>query len=107
MGSTGWVSTWATWKKSPKEGGGGTDKTAITPMKAEKLAKEVGGGTDKTDTTPVVLLPPCAVCGGIVRWDDHGVQRCRACWPTPLTQKARQAERAYQGTSHARHARKE
>jgi hypothetical protein len=25
--------------------------------------------------------PPCAVCNGPERWDDHGILRCVACWP--------------------------
>ena len=24
---------------------------------------------------------PCVVCGGSERWDDHGIWRCRRCWP--------------------------
>jgi hypothetical protein len=94
MGTTGWVSTWATWEKSPKEGGGVTDKTDKTPLEGQKSAKTERGGTDKTDKTPVALDIPCAVCDGVVRWNDHGVQRCRSCWPTPLTRRAREAEQA-------------
>ena len=75
MNATEWVSAWATWQKSPNEG---------------------GGGTDKTDKTPLLLLPPCAVCGGDIRWNDHGVQRCRTCWPTPLTRRALKAEQTAQ-----------
>jgi hypothetical protein len=26
-------------------------------------------------------LPPCALCGGDERWDDHNVLRCVACYP--------------------------
>ena len=26
-------------------------------------------------------LPPCAVCQGVDRWDDHGTTRCLACYP--------------------------
>jgi hypothetical protein len=96
MSTTGWVSTWATWEKSPEEGGRGTDKTDKTVPGAEKSSKEGGGGTAKTDKTPdgLVAVLPCAVCGGVVRWNDQGVLRCVACWPTPLTRKARAAERA-------------
>src|SRR5262249_15829973 len=25
--------------------------------------------------------PPCALCGGTARWDDHGTLRCAACYP--------------------------
>jgi hypothetical protein len=28
-----------------------------------------------------VRSPPCAVCGGIERWDQEGVWRCVTCWP--------------------------
>jgi len=27
------------------------------------------------------LLIPCAVCGGITRWNDRGTLRCSRCWP--------------------------
>jgi hypothetical protein len=26
-------------------------------------------------------LPPCALCGGAERWDDHGILRCVTCYP--------------------------
>jgi hypothetical protein len=32
------------------------------------------------------ITPPCALCGGCNRWQDHGVQRCVACYP-PLAQQ--------------------
>jgi hypothetical protein len=68
----------------------------LTLARVEKNAKNERGGTDKTDITPVVLDMSCALCGGGVRWNDHGVQRCRTCWPTPLTRRALEAERAEQ-----------
>lgn len=34
-------------------------------------------------------LPPCAVCGGVDRWCDVEVWRCRTCWDSPLTIQAR------------------
>jgi hypothetical protein len=26
-------------------------------------------------------IPPCALCSGNNRWDDHGILRCVACYP--------------------------
>jgi hypothetical protein len=80
---------------------GVADKTAKTASVAEKSAKESMGGTAKTDKTTGMLAEviPCAVCGRVVRWNDQGVLRCVTCWPTPLTRKARAAERAYERTS--------
>src|SRR5262245_6668706 len=62
----------------------------------EKSTKGGEGVTDKTAKTPLATEIPCAVCGGVVRWNDHGVQRCRTCSPDPLTRKTRAAERAEQ-----------
>ena len=44
---------------------------------------ETGAG----DGSPEPLTPayPCVVCGQTERWDDHGIWRCKACWPQPLT----------------------
>jgi hypothetical protein len=111
-------SQWLDWKKTPETregvtaktdktsfspvaisqeaGGGVTDKTDKTPSVEQKTAKEPVGVTDKTDKTPNDGIPPCACCGGAVRWQDHGVSRCVACWPSPLTHKALAAERVYQ-----------
>jgi len=95
-------------QKSAKEGGGATDNTDKTAVEAQKSPKEGGGATDNTDKTPLLLLPPCAVCGGETRWNDHGVQRCLACWPTPLTRHTLTAEqreqtrrRHHEGAEHA------
>jgi hypothetical protein len=43
---------------------------------------------------PESFMPhfPCVVCGAQDRWNDHGVWRCRQCWPEPLTQAARRVE---------------
>ena len=48
---------------------------------------------------PAEVMVPCLACGSQERWNDHGVQRCRTCWPHPLTRKTREAERAYQRTA--------
>ena len=44
---------------------------------------------------PAPLTPhyPCVVCGKAERWDDAGIWRCMACWPPPLTEATRLAER--------------
>src|SRR5262245_6026011 len=96
MSATTWVSTWATWEKSSNEQGGGTAKTDKTSMAGQKTSNTGVGGTDKTDKPPPQRFPACAVCGGDARWNDHGVQRCRTCWPTPLTRRALEAEQTAQ-----------
>jgi hypothetical protein len=93
-------SRWAGWRKSPKEGGGATDKTDTTAFLGENATERLGGATAKTDTTarsaPMTPAAPCALCGGQERWNDAGTWRCIACWPTPLTRATREAERQYQ-----------
>jgi hypothetical protein len=32
---------------------------------------------------PLTQYYPCVVCGSPERWDDHGIWRCVACWPSP------------------------
>jgi hypothetical protein len=29
----------------------------------------------------ICTIPPCFLCGGNERWDDHGILRCVACYP--------------------------
>jgi hypothetical protein len=38
---------------------------------------------------PLTPQYPCVVCGIVDRWDDHGVWRCRACWPPEAMGKRR------------------
>ena len=35
----------------------------------------------RADPLAEVLPPPCAVCGGVERWEHVGVWRCVRCWP--------------------------
>ena len=35
----------------------------------------------RADPPATVRPPPCAVCGGVERWDDQGTMRCVTCWP--------------------------
>ena len=37
--------------------------------------------TPSSDAPAPVL--PCALCAGIERWNDGGILRCVACWPSP------------------------
>jgi hypothetical protein len=30
---------------------------------------------------PLSPTSPCTVCGNDSRWNDHGIWRCKACWP--------------------------
>ena len=88
------------WQKMPETAERGTDKTDKIPATTVEIFHEVlERGTDKTDKIPTgEATPPCACCGGVARWQDHGVARCVACWPSPLTRKALEAERVYQRT---------
>jgi hypothetical protein len=38
---------------------------------------------------------PCYACQGTQRWNDAGIWRCRACWPTPLTTQARKGTKKW------------
>ena len=45
-----------------------------------------GGDCAAAPTAPLRPEPlsrfyPCMVCGGVDRWDNCGVWRCRRCWP--------------------------
>ena len=35
---------------------------------------------------PLTQHYPCVVCSGSERWDDAGIWRCLACWPSPERQ---------------------
>jgi tubulysin polyketide synthase-like protein len=35
---------------------------------------------------PLTQYYPCVVCSGSERWDDAGIWRCLACWPSPERQ---------------------
>jgi len=37
-----------------------------------------------------VVNPPCAVCQGTERWNDHGISRCVACYPPHENGKERE-----------------
>jgi hypothetical protein len=94
--------------------GGGTASAlhAVDVAPLLKFAKVANRGERAAGvvlpTRPLTAGFPCVICGGNERWDDAGVWRCGACWPTPLTQKTRAAERAYQRAGRTpRTARKE
>jgi hypothetical protein len=36
---------------------------------------------------PLTQYYPCVVCSQTDRWDDHGIWRCRACWPPGSLQR--------------------
>jgi hypothetical protein len=55
-----------------------------TPADKQPCGYSQAGGpfyvpTLSSDAPAQVL--PCALCGGIERWDDHGIWRCLTCWP--------------------------
>ena len=69
-------------------------------LKFAKVANREGGDAGVgCHTPPLTAGFPCRVCGGSDRWDDAGIWRCGACWPTPLTRQTHEAERTYQRTS--------
>lgn len=51
--------------------------------------REILAQLTPAEKVPLPDLPPCAVCGGVDRWCDMDVWRCRTCWPSPLTAQAR------------------
>jgi hypothetical protein len=52
------------------------------PAKVANLANPGGVGA-RGDQPESLLFPgvPCVVCGGVDRWEDAWVWRCRGCWP--------------------------
>jgi hypothetical protein len=54
---------------------GGAADPYLSPLEGVPDCQSLNG------TAPPAV--PCAVCGGGVRWDDHGTARCVACWPPP------------------------
>ena len=74
-------------------------KQALPPLKRVLLTLlqpspvEAGAALLASAESPAEPLSsgyPCVSCGGGIRWNDAGVWRCVACWPTPLTLAARQ-----------------
>ena len=79
-----------------------SDASVVDSATLLKFAKVANRDGDTEIIDPARPLPPgfpCVVCGGGNRWDDAGIWRCVACWPTPLTQQTMVAERAYQHTT--------
>src|SRR5437899_1424089 len=64
--------------------------TAVTIQSAPQACPE-----------PLTPFSACVVCGQTDRWDDHGIWRCQACWPEPVSRAARQAEALEQGRAQA------
>ncbi len=70
--------------------------------KADKrVSEEAPHGRDPgRGVSPLSPTYPCVVCDGKDRWDDHGIWRCRACWP-PVARTSRAADPGPAGVSHA------
>jgi hypothetical protein len=60
---------------------GDTQDLALPPAQAGTVGAQAAA--------PLTPQYPCAVCGIVDRWDDHGVWRCRACWPPEAMGKRR------------------
>ena len=50
-------------------------------VNSHEALNAVFSSTSSTSSTS----PPCAVCGGTDRWNDHGIPRCVACYPPQKT----------------------
>jgi tubulysin polyketide synthase-like protein len=62
--------------------------TALSPQEAcpqqehgPALQPLYSGGSGSCTPAPLTEYYPCVVCGRVDRWDDHGIWRCRTCWP--------------------------
>ena len=65
-------------------------KKALRALLAQPAndAAAIAPCTQEAYTHPAPLTPcyPCVVCGSTERWNDHGIWRCVACWPSPERQ---------------------
>jgi hypothetical protein len=77
-----------------------TPETSNTQHRAERAAicalpaipeEESSKNSKNSNAEPLTQYYPCVVCGKTERWDDAGIWRCVACWPTPLTEATRHA----------------
>jgi hypothetical protein len=63
----------------------------LTLLRKHKVAllELVTASTIDASPVPATYSPmyPCVVCGQTNRWDDHGIWRCRACWPPGSLQR--------------------
>jgi hypothetical protein len=50
---------------------------AIPAIPEEQNSKN----SKNSNPEPLTQYYPCIVCGRTERWDDHGIWRCRGCWP--------------------------
>jgi len=55
---------------------------AIPAIPEEQSSKN----SNNSNATPLTPHYPCIVCASTNRWDDHGIWRCLACWPSPERQ---------------------
>src|SRR5262249_48948013 len=68
--------------------GHSTSKGCTPPDKQSYGSSQAGGPCYMpalSSDAPAQVLP-CALCGGIKRWNDGGLLRCVACWPAPERQ---------------------
>jgi hypothetical protein len=86
--------------KVAKEGSGAACTLCVSDSSSlltfAKVANPGGAAPMEHLPAPLTAGFPCVVCDGRERWNDAGVWRCLACWPSPLTQQALTAERVYQ-----------
>jgi hypothetical protein len=47
----------------------------------EMLALDAESPSPAAPDAGLSPIPPCALCGGNDRWNDHSTLRCVACWP--------------------------
>src|SRR5438477_11134865 len=56
--------------------------TPATPATPESQSSK---SSESSNPAPLTPYYPCVVCEGTERWNDHGIWRCRHCWPALLT----------------------
>lgn len=77
--------------------------TARSQKSQEPTSHPPSNPSQATTPDPLTQYYPCVVCRKTERWDDHGIWRCLACWPEPVTQSARLAAAHDQAPLAAQH----
>jgi len=60
---------------------GAVQEPTIPALVADVSESTVKAPSAVTSVQPLSADYPCTVCGSTDRWQDHGVWRCKACWP--------------------------
>jgi hypothetical protein len=58
-----------------------THRETLIDLIEHREARATVEPQDSQPAADISPVPPCALCNGNERWDDHGILRCVACWP--------------------------